>query len=86
MSNVRPRTLNVSTALPEMSTRLPRSVTLTLISVLLFLVSGSLFVLPVYGIQVPSPLHELMALCMFLWPPFVIAAIVARRRERRELP
>lgn len=69
-----------------MSIRLPRSVTFTLVSVLPFLISGSLFVLLVYGIEVPSPFDELMALSMLLWPPFVIAAIVTRRRVRREWP
>jgi hypothetical protein len=64
---------------------MPRSVALTLISVALFVFGGSLFVLPVYGVEVPSPLHELLALCMLLWLPFFIAAIVVRQRERKEL-
>ena len=65
-----------------MTTRLPRSVKLTLIGLALLLLGGSGFVLPVYGIELPSPLADILALCIFAWPPVLIAAVFTRRRER----
>lgn len=67
-----------------MTARLPGSVKLTLLGAVLFVLGGSGFFLPVFGIELPTPIAEALALCTLIWPPVFIAAVMARRREWKE--
>lgn len=65
-----------------MATPIPKSVKLVAASVFLLLLGGSGFVAPVFGVSIPSPFADIIALCIFAWPIVLIAAVVERFRER----